>query len=100
MNTSILAIGWYVRVWLGKQQAVAVLKLNNEHLNSKTEWWVSDDFQFEKDRPLNLASLIKPALGDNYQSFIDNADSVVIGIDAPLAFPKAFKAMLNGDTTE
>jgi predicted nuclease with RNAse H fold len=100
MNTSILAIGWDVRGWLGKQQAVAVLKLNTEHPNSKTEWWVSDDFQFEKDSPLNLASLIKPALGDNYQSFIDNADSVVIGIDAPLAFPKAFKAMLNGDTTE
>jgi predicted nuclease with RNAse H fold len=95
MRQSILAIGWDVRGWRGKQQAVAVIRLDLSRPKSEPEWWVSDDFQFKPGEPLDLKSLIRPALGDKTKLLLKDADRVVIGIDAPLAFPGAIKDLLN-----
>ena len=92
----IISIGWDVRGWRGTQQAVAVLKISNDQL----EWSISRDFQFEANRPLSLSSLLEPALGVNYQAYIHDADKIIIGIDAPLAFSKEFLHLLNDGSSE
>ena len=92
---SVLAIGWDVRGWLGKKQAIAIVKLKPAVAELKSKWWVSDDFKFTQDEPLCLSSLIKPALGEDYQSILKDTDQIIIGIDAPLAFPRALKDLLN-----
>ena len=91
-----IAIGWDVRGWRGTQQAVAVLKINDGQL----EWNISDDFQFEPNVPLTLSSLLEPALGVDYQRYISDADKIIIGIDAPLAFSNEFIRLLNDDASE
>lgn len=93
---SIIAIGWDVRGWRGNQQAVAVLKIDSGQI----EWNISGDFQFEVNVPLSLSSLLEPALGINYHPYIADADKIIIGIDAPLAFSTKFKQLLNDDTSE
>jgi hypothetical protein len=100
MNSKIIAIGWDVRGWRGKQQAVTVLQMDLSSENPEPEWWVSNDFQFEQGDPLCLASLLKPALGDGYLSMIESADRIVIGIDASLAFPRGFIELLNNPSSE
>jgi predicted nuclease with RNAse H fold len=100
MNSEIIAIGWDVRGWLGKQQAVAVVKLDLSGKKPQPQWWVSDDFQFEKDKPLCLASIVIPALGLEYQSHFENVGRVVIGIDASLAFPRGFIDLMNHSGSE
>ena len=90
----IISIGWDVRGWRGTQQAVAVLEISDNQI----EWSISRDFQFEANIPLSLSSLLEPALGVNYQAYISDADKIIIGIDAPLAFSKAFLHMLNDET--
>lgn len=87
---SIISIGWDVRGWRGKQQAVAVLEIKR----SKLHWSVSDDFQFEPGSTLDLSSLLMPALGEQYSQRLDNANQVVLAIDAPLAFPQALTRLL------
>ncbi len=100
MNSSIIAIGWDVRGWRGKQQAVAVIKLDLASGKTGTQWWLSDDFQFEAGERLCLSSLIRPALGDEGMAMIEHADKVVLGIDASLAFPRGFGELLNNPSSE
>lgn len=97
-NSSIIAIGWDVRGWRGNQQAVAVLKLNKA--TGDIQWWVSDDFQFQTNEPLSLSSLLIPTLGDIFEELLADANQVVLGIDAPLAFSQAFATLLTDHDSE
>ena len=94
---SILAIGWDVRGWRGNQQAVSAIKLD-KHVK-KIQWWVSEDFQFETAEPLSLSSLLTPAIGDDHKSVLDDVNQIVLGIDAPLAFSKAYIQLLTDDNS-
>lgn len=100
MKSNIIAIGWDVRGWRGKQQAVAVIKLDLASGKSEPQWWLSSDFQFKAGEQLCLSSLIRPTLGDDGMAMIEQADRVVIGIDASLAFPRGFGELLNNPSSE
>lgn len=100
MKSQIIAIGWDVRGWRGKQQSVAIIKLDLSRKESEPQWWLSDDFQFEAGAPLSLSSLVKPALGDDDLSIFHDANRVIIGIDASLAFPRGFTHLLNDSKSE
>ncbi len=100
MKSNCIAIGWDVRGWRGKQQAVAVIKLDLASRKSEPQWWLSDDFQFEAGERLCLSSLIRPAMGDDGMAMVEQADRVVIGIDASLAFPRGFGELLNNPSSE
>jgi predicted nuclease with RNAse H fold len=94
---SIVAIGWDVRGWRGKQQAVAVLKF--EKYREHPQWWVSDDFQFQPGQSFRLSSLVSRATGTEKTHWLEQVDKIVVGIDAPLAFPRAFIDLLTNNKT-
>lgn len=88
-NKQVIAIGWDVRGWRSRDQAVAVLAFDDD--SSSLHWLgVSGQFQFSVDKPLGLSSLIEPAIGGQLDSINLKNTQIVIGIDAPLAFPRKF----------
>ncbi len=93
-STGMLAIGWDVRGWRGSQQAVAVLAIHSEAVKVE-RWWVSEDFQFKPGEELSLASLLQPAMGENYTDIIRQYSHIVMGIDAPLAYPSRFIELID-----
>ena len=91
-----VAIGWDVRGWCSRGQAVAVLAL--EVPDNPPAWLgVSAPFQLPTGEPLGLAALLAPAVDAQQQADIRQADSIVIGIDAPLAFPRKLVELLATD---
>jgi predicted nuclease with RNAse H fold len=94
---SIVAIGWDVRGWRGTKQAIVVLKF--EKHKEHPQWWVSDDFQFQPGQSFSLSSLVSRATGTEKQPWLEQADKIVVGIDAPLAFPRAFIDLLTNNKT-
>ena len=92
---SIVAIGWDVRGWRGTQQAVVVLKF--EKHDAQPRWWISKDFQFKPNQAISLSSIVAKAVGTESTPLLEQADKIVVGIDAPLAFPRAFIELLTND---
>jgi len=92
----IIAIGWDVRGWRSRDQAVAVAAFDSH--SSNLNWLgVSGQFQFVPYKPLSLSSLIEPAVGSQL-AITDLEDAtVVVGIDAPLAFPIPFMSLLRSN---
>lgn len=92
----VIAIGWDVRGWRSRDQAVAVASIESQ--GGELKWLgVSGQFQFEPCKPLALSSLLEPAIGNQLSDAELRGATVVIGIDAPLAFPKSFISLMNSE---
>jgi predicted nuclease with RNAse H fold len=90
---AVVAIGWDVRGWRSRDQAVAVLAFDAP--SGPPEWLgISGQFQLATGEPLGLSALIEPATGKRLDSASLMAARVVVGIDAPLAFPRRFIELL------
>ncbi|MFH7525181.1 DUF429 domain-containing protein [Aeromonas enteropelogenes] len=91
-----IGIGWDVRGWQGSAQAVAVVGWQSQ---SDTLHWlgVSPLFRLSSRVAPDLASLLRPAL-QNEQTLmqVEACSHLALGIDAPLAFPRALGDLLAG----
>ncbi|MBY5920942.1 DUF429 domain-containing protein [Ferrimonas balearica] len=94
MAWDVIAIGWDVGGWQGKKQAVAVAAWRR---GDKAVTWlgISPAFSLSQRAPLSLDTLLSPA-GVSVD-VVAKAKQVTIGIDAPLAYPLAFKRLLAGE---
>ena len=92
---SKIVIGWDVRGWMSKEQAVAVLAL----LGDRIEWLgFSERFKFSQAEALTLSSLLSPAFEGHIPSTLFDRTEIVLAIDAPLAFSSDFRALVNGES--
>lgn len=84
-----LAVGWDVGGWMGDKQAVAVIGVDAsgqwEHLGEPKTFRIAEGH-------LRLAGLVHEA----WPELEALPSRVVVGIDAPLAFPEAFGALITG----
>ncbi len=91
MTWSALSIGWDVRGWRSKQQAVAIAAIDD----GKLCWpGIAPAFQFETGAAVDFANLTRHAASDP-RSLLD-ARQLVVAIDSPLAFPKALADLMAG----
>ncbi|MGL5225276.1 MAG: DUF429 domain-containing protein [Aeromonas sp.] len=93
---SAIGIGWDVRGWQGSAQAVAVV---GWHAQSQQLHWlgVSPLFRLSSRVAPDLAALLRPALQDEgLLQQVSACQQLALGIDAPLAFPRALRDLLNG----
>jgi predicted nuclease with RNAse H fold len=90
---SQVVIGWDVRGWMSNKQAVAVLAKNGQDLD-----WLgfADRFRLNLQTDSSLSSLLIPVRNGSALSAISDRTEVIVAIDAPLAFPLEFRALLNG----
>ena len=90
----MISIGWDVRGWRSRQQAVAVATLEDGRLS-----WsgLAGAFAFETGVPLTLDALTGPALGSHGRAILEQADDIVIAVDSPLAFPLALRQLMAGE---
>ena len=98
MNTKpVIAIGWDVRGWRGSDQAVAILSFDT---GSSTPHWlgVSGGFRLEPGEPPGLHSLVGQVPGDPLAGLDLTGAAVVVGIDAPLAFPSRFVSLMKSES--
>ena len=92
----VIAIGWDVRGWRGGDQAVAILSFGAG--SSAPEWLgISERFQFVPGEPLSLQSLVGQVPGESLSALDLAGAAVVVGIDAPLAFPARFVSLLKSE---
>lgn len=92
---SKIVIGWDVRGWMSKEQAVAVLAL----LGDRIEWLgFSERFKFPRSEALTLSSLLSPVFEGHLPSNLLDRTEIVLAIDAPLAFSSDFRALVNGES--
>ena len=92
---SKFVIGWDVRGWMSKEQAVAVLALHGDRI----EWLgFSERFKFSPLEPLTLSSLLIPAFEGHLPSILSDRTEIVLAIDAPLAFSSDFRALVNDES--
>jgi len=95
---SAIGIGWDVRGWQGKAQAVAVVGWQAS-TNSLHWLGVSPLFRLSSRVAPDLAALLRPALQDELTLMqVAACPQLALGIDAPLAFPRALRALLNGQS--
>ncbi|MEO1203459.1 MAG: DUF429 domain-containing protein, partial [Pseudomonadota bacterium] len=89
-----IAIGWDVRGWRSRQQAVAVAELAVTGVN-----WLglAPAFGFETGEAVSLEALLVPALGDGWRQVAEAAPRAVVAIDSPLAFPRALRRLMDGE---
>ncbi|MFB2862690.1 DUF429 domain-containing protein [Aeromonas sp. MdU4] len=93
---SAIGIGWDVRGWQGSAQAVAVVGWLAD--SSSLHWLgVSPLFRLSSRVAPDLAALLRPALQDEaVLAQVEACPHLALGIDAPLAFPRALRDLLNG----
>ena len=92
---SKIVIGWDVRGWMSKEQAVAVLAL----LGDKIEWLgFCERFKFSRAEALSLSSILSPAFKGHLPSNLLDRTDIVLAIDAPLAFSSDFRALVNSES--
>lgn len=92
-NKNLLAIGWDVGGWMGSNHGFSILLWDYE---TKEYKWLgkSVELKIPDNSLFSLAYIFQKVSGkkdfeiDNYQ--------LVIGIDAPLGFPRDFKDFING----
>lgn len=89
----IIAIGWDVRGWQSREQAVAVAALHDGGLS-----WpgLAKAFDFETGRRPGPDRLVDATANPELERCIERAGRVVVAIDAPLAFPRAFTELQLG----
>ncbi|MGY3924977.1 DUF429 domain-containing protein [Aeromonas jandaei] len=93
---SAIGIGWDVRGWQGSAQAVAVVGWQAD--SNRLHWLgVSPLFRLSSRVAPDLAALLRPALQDEaLLAQVAACPQLALGIDAPLAFPRALRDLLNG----
>lgn len=85
-----------MRGWQGSAQTVAVVGWQAGS-NSLHWLWVSPLFRLSSHVAPDLAALLRPALQDEaVLAQIEACPQLALGIDAPLAFPRALRDLLNG----
>jgi predicted nuclease with RNAse H fold len=89
----IIAIGWDVRGWQSRAQAVAFAALDDSGLSWPA---LAPAFAFETGRRPGPDRLVDATGNPDLARRIEHAARVVVAIDAPLAFPRAFTALLLG----
>lgn len=93
IDREIIAIGWDVRGWQSREQALAIATLDEAGLS-----WPAlvPAFGFETGRRPGPDRFVDVAGNPDLGRRIEGAARVVVAIDAPLAFPRAFTALLLG----
>ncbi|MFC5707192.1 DUF429 domain-containing protein [Aeromonas eucrenophila] len=91
-----IGIGWDVRGWQGNAQAVAVVGWQARE--QRLCWLgVSPLFRLSSRVAPDLDALLRPALQDEIGLMqVLACPQLALGIDAPLAFPRAFAELLAG----
>ena len=91
-----IGIGWDVRGWQGNAQAVAVVGWQARE--QRLHWFgVSPLFRLSSRVAPDLDALLRPALQDEMSLMqVLACPQLALGIDAPLAFPRAFADLLAG----
>jgi hypothetical protein len=93
---SAIGIGWDVRGWQGSAQAVAVVGWQADS-NSLHWLGVSPLFRLSSRVAPDLAALLRPALQNELTLMqVEACPQLALGIDAPLAFPRALCGLLAG----
>ncbi|CAJ1822019.1 hypothetical protein OPFLODJI_01932 [Aeromonas hydrophila] len=95
-----IGIGWDVRGWQGSAQAVAVVGWQARE--QRLHWFgVSPLFRLSSRVAPDLDALLRPALHDEIHLLqVLACPQLALGIDAPLAFPRALGELLAGRATE
>ncbi|MBR7631543.1 MULTISPECIES: DUF429 domain-containing protein [Aeromonas] len=95
-----IGIGWDVRGWQGNAQAVAVVGWQARE--QRLHWFgVSPLFRLSSRVAPDLDALLRPALQDEMNLMqVLACPQLALGIDAPLAFPRALGDLLAGRATE
>ncbi len=87
----LIGLGWDVGGWQGKKQGFAVAVWDGMNIEWKNSPYVTSLAQLGSDPSKVLDNLWKRFLGKE----ISPDDTVVIGIDAPLGWPRDFQALIN-----
>lgn len=90
----ILGIGWDVGGWMGKKNAFAFSSFDTQE---KSFSFLGHPFHLSV--PASGFFDIK-SLAENNDVDFEAFDKIVIGIDAPLGFPRKYKEMVNGNISE
>lgn len=95
-----IGIGWDVRGWQGNAQAVAVVGWQARE--RQLHWLgVSPLFRLSSRVAPNLDALLRPALHNELDLMqVLACPQLALGIDAPLAFPRALGELLAGRGSE
>jgi hypothetical protein len=95
-----IGIGWDVRGWQGNAQAVAVVGWQARE--QRLHWFgISPLFRLSSRVAPDLDALLRPALHDEMALLqVLACPQLALGIDAPLAFPRALADLLAGRATE
>lgn len=95
MKEDLIAIGWDVRGWQNRNQATAAVRLGAD--SRKAQWLgISKPFRLKAGSELSFEALAKPAVGRDHLDYLRSASKLAVAIDAPLAFPNAFRYLLGG----
>ncbi|MDO2949818.1 DUF429 domain-containing protein [Aeromonas simiae] len=93
-----IGLGWDVGGWQGQSQAIAAVGWRR---GEPLQWLgISTAFRLSSRSTPTLAHLLMPALrSEERLSWVLSAPAVTLGVDAPLAFPRALCALLQGQET-
>lgn len=88
MDDIIYSLGWDVGGWMGKNNSFVLIKAVN---NSIDKWfYLENNFQIKENNLFELEEVIYELTDDYYKKDMN----LVVGIDAPLTFPKDFITFL------
>lgn len=92
-KNNLLAIGWDVGGWMGANHGFSIICWDYEQ---KKYSWLGDpvELRIPAKSLFSLNYILQKVIGEN-EIKINDYD-LVIGIDAPLSFPRKFKDFING----
>ena len=92
MNITLYALGWDVGGWMGKNNSFVLLECNRK--NNKLNWYYNaDNYQLDEGELFELETIFNNLVN---KPLLEDVD-LVLGIDAPLTFPKKFINFLNDE---
>ena len=96
-KNSLLAIGWDVGGWMGKNHGFSIIHWNKKENDFK---WLgkSVELKIPAASTFSLDYIIEKVTEGEDLDLCDY--EIVIGVDAPLRFPKKFKEFINGSAEE
>ncbi|QQK76145.1 DUF429 domain-containing protein [Salicibibacter cibarius] len=94
MTDKSIGIGWDVGGWMGNNHGVAICEWDPA---TNTIDWIGTptEIAIPENENLSLQYLID-ASGDPFKLETINDHRIIIGVDAPLGYPKAFIQLING----
>lgn len=91
MNNTLYALGWDVGGWMGQNNSFVLLKSNGN--NDELNWYFNaNNYQLNENELFDLKTILNDLVSRSL--LLENVD-LVIGIDAPLTFPKKFIQFIN-----